>query len=90
MLFTASINLCVQYTVHKHSNKDPLAADDQRLLTSILGQLSTCLESVKNMMDSSILKLNPDNIEFLLFGTSKQRSKITIMFPTSLLVQPNT
>lgn len=57
------------------SQRDPACA---------LGQLSSCLNSVRSWMDSNLLKLNPDKTELLLFGTRVQRNKLTNFFPTLL------
>ena len=50
-----------------------------------LGQLSTCPNSVRSWVDSNLLKLNPDQTTFLLFGTRVQRNSLPNFFPTLLL-----
>ena len=39
-------------------------------------QLNRCLDEVKEWISTSKLKLNPDNTEFILFGSKRQRDKL--------------
>ena len=47
-----------------------------------------CLQDVKEWMSSSKLKLNPDKTEFILFGSKKQRERLSACFPIDILGNP--
>ena len=47
--------------------------------------LQSCLLDIKNWMNSSKLKLNPDKTEFIVFGNDAQREKLSSCFPIDIL-----
>ena len=51
-------------------------------------KLNRCLEDVKEWMSASKLKLNPDKTEFILFGSKKQRERLSACFPIGILGNP--
>ena len=44
-----------------------------------------CLDDVKEWMSTSKLKLNPDQTEFIIFGSKRQRDKLKACFPIDIL-----
>ena len=44
-----------------------------------------CLEDIKEWMSASKLKLNPDKTEFIVFGSKRQRDKLKVYFPSTIL-----
>ena len=48
-------------------------------------QLHRCLQDVKEWMLASKVKLNPDKMEFILFGSKKQRERLNACFPIDIL-----
>ena len=48
--------------------------------SSALDKLNQCLQDVSDWMSSSKLKLNPDKTEFIVFGSSHQRDKLSNFF----------
>ena len=70
-------------------------ADDTQLYVhlshrnvSAFDKLNRCLQDVKELMSSSKLKLNPDKTEFILFGSKKQRERLSACFPIDILGNP--
>ena len=57
------------------SHKDALAA---------LARLNACILDVQQWMSLSKLKLNPEKMEFIVFGSKSQRQKISSYFPVSI------
>ena len=47
-------------------------------------KLNRCLQDVKEWMSASKLKLNPDKTEFILFGSKKQRERLSACFPIDI------
>ena len=48
-------------------------------------ELQRCLEDIHSWMAANKLKLNPEKTEFILFGTDKQRSTLSSLFPIDIL-----
>ena len=59
-----------------------------RNASAAFDKLNRCLQDVKEWMSASKLKLNPDKTEFLLFGSKKQREKLSACFPIDILGNP--
>ena len=53
--------------------------------TKVLKSLSDCLLDIRQWMQHTKLKLNPDKTEFLLIGSKLQRDKLKDLFPIDLL-----
>ena len=51
-------------------------------------QLNRCLDDVKEWMSASKRKLNPDNTEFIVFSSKRQRNKLKAYFPSTILGSP--
>ena len=47
-----------------------------------------CLDDIKDWMSASKLKLNPDKIGFIVFGSKRQRDKLKEYFPSTILGSP--
>ena len=68
-------------------------ADDTQLYVHLthknvalaLDKLSRCLEDVKRWLSSNKLKLNPDKMEFIVFGSKSQPEKLNHSFPVNIL-----
>ena len=71
-------------------------ADDSQLYvhlshmnaSAVFDTFNRCLQDVKEWMSASKLKLNPDKIEFILFGSQKQRERLNVCFPIDILGNP--
>ena len=48
-------------------------------------QLNRCLNDVKDCISSSKLNLNPEQTEFITFGSKRQRDKLKACFPIDIL-----
>ena len=48
-------------------------------------KLNRCLDDLKEWMSTSKLKLNLDKIEFIIFGSKKQRDKLKACSPIDIL-----
>ena len=48
-------------------------------------QLQRCLLDIQGWMSANMLKLNPDKIEFIVFGSEKQRKMLSNCFPINIL-----
>ena len=51
-------------------------------------KLNRCLQDVKEWMSASKLTLNPDETEFKVFGSKKQRERLNACFPINILGNP--
>ena len=68
-------------------------ADDTQLyvhlthkdVPSAFDKLSRCLEDVKRWLSRNKLKLNPDNTEFIVFGSKSQYEKLNHLFPVNIV-----
>ena len=92
-LYTSSLSTLIG----KHKGvKFHFYADDSQLYlhlshmnaSAAFDKLNRCLQDVKEWMSASKLKLNPDKIEFILFGSKKQRERLNVCFPTDILGNP--
>ena len=54
-------------------------------VASALDKLSHCLEDIKRWLSTNKLKLNPDNAEFIVFGSKFQHEKLNHSFPVNIL-----
>ena len=50
--------------------------------------MNRCLDDAQEWMSTSKRKLNPDKTEFIVFGSERQRDKLTSNFPTTILGNP--
>ena len=57
----------------------------QKNASAAFEKLNRCLDNVKEWMSTSKLKLNPDKIEFIIFGSKRQRDKLKACFPIDIL-----
>ena len=57
----------------------------QKNASAAFEKLNRCLDNVKEWMSTSKLKLNPDKIEFIIFGSKRQRDKLKACFPIVIL-----
>ena len=81
--------------IQNHNLDHHLSADDTKIYVSLttpdtcrsLIQLRDCLQDGSLWMKNSKLKLNADNTEFLIIGTSTQRAKLDGFFQTHILSQ---
>ena len=81
--------------IQSHNLDLHLYADDTQIYVYLttpdtcrsLSQLRECLQDVSLWMKNSKLKLNADKREFLIIGTSTQRTKLDGFFPTHVLSQ---
>ena len=53
--------------------------------SAALAKLNACLHDLQRCMSLSKLKFNPENTEFIVFGSKVQRQKISSHFPVSIL-----
>ena len=68
-------------------------ADDSQLhvhlshinASAAFDKLNRCLQDVKEWISASKLKLNPDEIEFIVFGSKNQRERLNVCFPIDIL-----
>ena len=68
-------------------------ADDTQLYVHLtpkctqvaFSQLQKCLSDIQDWMGANKLKLNPDKTEFILFGSKRQRDKLSSCFPVDIL-----
>ena len=56
--------------------------------SAALEKLNRCLDGIKELMSASKIKLNPDKIEFIVFGSKRQGDKLKGYFPSSILIFP--
>ena len=47
-----------------------------------------CLDDIKEWMLNSKLKLNPEKTQFIIFGSKRQRDKLTACFLIDILGSP--
>ena len=47
--------------------------------------MRTKIDDAKEWMSASKLKLNPDKTEFIVLGSKRQRDKLKVYFPTTIL-----
>ena len=59
-----------------------------RNASAAFDKLNRCLQDVKEWMSASKLKLNPDETEFILFGSKKLRERLNACFPIDILGNP--
>ena len=52
--------------------------------TSACDKLNSCLQDVQEWMSSSMLKLNPDKTEFIIFGSHAQLKKLDSHLPVRI------
>ena len=57
----------------------------QKNASAAFEKLNRCLDDVKEWMSTSMLKLNPDKNEFIIFGSKRQRDKLKACFPIDIL-----
>ena len=50
-----------------------------RNASAAFDKLNRCLQDVKEWLSASKLKLNPDKTEFILFGSKKQRERLSAL-----------
>jgi len=70
-----------------------LYADDTQIFISLttevtdisLKQLSDCLSDISGRMTNNKLRFNANITDFIIIGTSSQRSNLTHFFPTNIL-----
>ena len=60
----------------------------QKNVSAAFEQLNRCLDDVKEWMLTNKLKLNHDKIEFIIFGSKRQRDKLKACFPIDILGSP--
>ena len=53
--------------------------------TSAFANLNSCLKDIQDWMLSCKLKLNPDETEFIVFGSKLQHEKLKACFPVNIL-----
>jgi len=53
--------------------------------SAAFAQLQKCLSDIQSWMGSNKLKLNPEKTEFILFGSGRQRAKLSSCFPIDIL-----
>ena len=90
-LYTTPLSSVIQ----SHNLYHHLYADDTQIYFPLttpdtcrpLNQLRDCHQDVSLWMKNSKLKLNADKTEFLIIGTSTQRTKLDGFFPTHILSQ---
>ena len=93
--------LCIQLplslVIGKHKGvKFHCYADDtqvyihlsQKNSSAAFENLNRCLDDIKEWMSASKLKLNPDKTEFIVFGSKRQRDKLKVHFPSTILGSP--
>ena len=90
-LYTSPLNTLIGK--HKGVNFHFYANDTQlyihlshMIASAAFDKLNRCLQDVKEWMLAS--KLNPDKIEFILFGSKKQRERLNACFPIDILGIP--
>ena len=79
--------------IHSHKLDHHLYADDTQVYISLstadtdlsLKQLGDCLSDISGWMTNNKLRLNANKTDFIIIGTSRQRSKLTRFFPTNIL-----
>ena len=54
--------------------------------SAVFEQLNRCLNDVKERMSTIKLKLNPDKIEFIIFGSSKNLTNVVALLAANALV----
>ena len=57
----------------------------QKNASAAFEKLNRCLDDVKEWMSTSKLKLNPDQTEYIIFGSKTQRDKLKACFPIDIL-----
>ena len=60
----------------------------QKNLSAAFEKLNRYLDDIKEWMSASKLKLNRDKIEFIVFGSKRQRDKLKAYFPSTILGSP--
>ena len=88
-LYTTPLSKIIR--LHPHI-KFHFYADDTQLYihlshkhaSAALARLNACLLGVQRWMSLSKLKLNPEKMEFIVFGSKSQRQKISSYFPVSI------
>ena len=60
----------------------------QKNSSAAFEKLNRCLDDIKEWMSASKLKLNPDKTEFIVFGSKRQRDKLKVHFPSTILGSP--
>ena len=60
----------------------------QKNASAAFEKLNRYLDDVKEWISTSKLKLNPDNIEFIIFGSKRQKDKLKACFPIDILGSP--
>ena len=74
---------------HFHADDTQLYVHlSHRNASAAFDKLNRCLQDVKKWMSASKLKLNPDKTEFILFGSKKQRERLSACFPIDILGNP--
>ena len=51
----------------------------------VFDRLKTCLDDVKKWLSANKLKLNPDQTEFITFGSKIQHEEVNKFFPVNIL-----
>ena len=70
-----------------------LYADDTQIYDNIIPKttpqifhtLKDCLQAIQKWLAENRLKLNPDKMEFMIFGSSTQKALLADFFPIDLL-----
>ena len=88
-LYTSPLNQVIsKFNVTHHLYADDTQiylAVDSRNFDSSMEELTECLKSVQEWMDSVKLKLNPEKTEFIIIGQKAIRESLAPNFPVPLL-----
>jgi len=84
-LLLTSFTTPLSYLIHSHKLDHHLYADDNQIYISLstadtdrsLTQLGDCLSHISGWKTSNRLRLSADKTDFIIIGTSRQRSKLT-------------
>jgi len=79
--------------IHSHKLDHHLYADDTQVYTSLptadtdlsLKQLGDCLSDISGWMTNNKLRLSANKTDFIIIGTSRQRSRLTRFFPMNII-----
>jgi len=84
----------LSWLIHSHKLYHHLYGDDTQVYISLsttdtdlsLKQLGDCLRDISGWMTNNSLRLNADETDFIIIGTSRQRSKLTHFFIMNILI----